>query len=39
MERTPIFPGKACYPLSPPKKGEQIYQPLNQFPHSSEDQL
>jgi hypothetical protein len=37
-ERKALFPGKACYPLSPPK-GEVNYKKVNDFPHSIYDQL
>lgn len=39
-DRSPLFPGKACYPLSPPRGEEKVpYKNINDFPHSSEDQL
>ncbi len=38
-ERKPLFPGKACYPLSPPKTSDMNYQKINDFPHSVHDQL
>lgn len=38
-ERRPLFPGKACYPLSPPKTSDMNYQKINDFPHSVFDQL
>jgi hypothetical protein len=38
-EREPLFPGKACYPLSPPKGGDMNYKKVNDFPHSVFDQL
>jgi hypothetical protein len=34
-----LFPGKACYPLSPPKTPDMNYQRVNDFPHSVYDQL
>lgn len=34
-----LFPGKACYPLSPPKDPEAKYKKVNDFPHSVSDQL
>lgn len=34
-----MFPGKACYPLSPPKNNETNYKKINDFPHSVSDQL
>lgn len=39
-EYKPFFQGKACFPLSPPKK-ELIdtYSNHNGFPHSEEDQM
>ena len=37
--RKPMFPGKACYPLSPPKSPEMSYKKVNDFPHSVFDQL
>ena len=37
--RRPLFPGKACYPLSPPKTPDMNYQRINDFPHSVFDQL
>lgn len=40
FERAPLFPGKACYPMSPPKKDGGIkYEKINHFPHSTDDQL
>jgi hypothetical protein len=38
-ERRPLFPGRACYPLSPPKSAEMNYKKVNDFPHSVYDQL
>lgn len=38
-ERRPLFPGKACYPLSPPKSPDMNYKKINDFPHSVHDQL
>lgn len=38
-ERKVLFPGKACYPLSPPKNNETNYKKVNNFPHSVSDQL
>ena len=38
-ERKPLFPGKACYPLSPPKSPDMNYKKINDFPHSVHDQL
>lgn len=38
-ERRPLFPGKACYPLSPPKTPDMNYKRINDFPHSVHDQL
>lgn len=38
-ERKPLFPGKACYPLSPPKTPDMNYKKINDFPHSVHDQL
>ena len=38
-ERKPLFPGKACYPLSPPKTKDMDYKKINDFPHSVYDQL
>lgn len=38
-ERKPLFPGKACYPLSPPKTSDMNYKKINDFPHSVYDQL
>jgi len=38
-ERKPMFPGKACYPLSPPKSPDMNYKKINDFPHSVHDQL
>ena len=38
-ERRPLFPGKACYPLSPPKTPDMNYKKINDFPHSVHDQL
>ena len=38
-ERKPLFPGKACYPLSPPKSADMNYKKINDFPHSVHDQL
>lgn len=37
--RKVLFPGKACYPLSPPKNNETNYKKVNDFPHSVSDQL
>lgn len=37
--RKPLFPGKACYPLSPPKTPDMNYKKINDFPHSVHDQL
>ena len=35
-----LFPGKSCYPLSPPSKNANIkYEANNGFPHSSYDKL
>jgi serine/threonine protein kinase len=39
VERRPLFIGKACYPLSPPKTADMNYQKINDFPHSVYDQL
>ena len=39
LERKDLFPGKACYPLSPPKNNETNYKKVNDFPHSVSDQL
>lgn len=38
-DRKPLFPGKACYPLSPPKAGDPGYKKINEFPHWVHDQL
>lgn len=38
-ERKALFPGKACYPLSPPADPSAKYQKVNNFPHSTFDQL
>lgn len=38
-KREPLFPGKACYPLSPPKTADMNYKKVNDFPHSVYDQL
>ena len=38
-ERRALFPGKACYPLSPPKTADMNYKRINDFPHSVHDQL
>jgi len=36
----PIFEGKACFPLSPPKNEVvESYKNFNGFPHSDEDQM
>lgn len=38
--RRPLFEGKACFPLSPPKKSEvNLYKLKNGFPHSEDDQM
>ena len=38
--RRPLFEGKACFPLSPPKKEEvNLYKLQNGFPHSEDDQM
>ena len=35
-----MFEGKACFPLSPPKKEEvNLYKLQNGFPHSEDDQI
>ena len=39
MDRKVLFPGKACYPLSPPKSKEANYKKINDFPHSVYDQM
>ena len=39
-KRKPLFEGKACFPLSPPKKSEaNLYKLKNGFPHSEDDQM
>lgn len=38
-DRKVLFPGKACYPLSPPKDPDAKYKKVNDFPHSVSDQL
>lgn len=39
-KRKPLFEGKACFPLSPPKKDEaSLYKLKNGFPHSEDDQM
>ena len=39
-KRRPLFEGKACFPLSPPKKNEaNLYKLKNGFPHSEDDQM
>lgn len=40
FDRAPLFPGKACYPMSPPKKDGGIkYKKIKDFFHSTDDQL
>jgi hypothetical protein len=38
-EKGALFPGKGCYPLSPPKLNKVQYNKINGFLHSDNDQL
>lgn len=39
-QRRALFEGKACFPLSPPKKEYvKLYKVQNGFPHSEDDQM
>lgn len=39
QRRRPLFEGKACFPLSPPKENTLPYKMENGFPHSEDDQM
>ena len=39
QRRKPLFEGKACFPLSPPKDNTNPYRMENGFPYSDDDQM
>ena len=39
QKRRPLFEGKACFPLSPPKANTSTYKMEKGFPQSDDDQM